>query len=242
MIAGPLSEAAWVTKFTEAGNQKLVEKRKELVEDKQKYLNRMREADRDSGKYRRNQKRVEKIEEEMIELGVSDAQLEEQRPRRISHLENVITFYRDTLSKVKAGSEAYEKAKYNLDKNKATLRKVESDPDYGAFIECETIEHIEGMDFDETPSWCYIQKTSMYYWDPTQLRMLNYNFQWIKDVYRFPNFDKELGRELGAQNQKTSFVEDDLWKARKTSFEDYKEKWRTEYVLKEAREEAQRNR
>lgn len=48
------------------------------------------------------------------------------------------------------------------------------DPNQKIDIKCKKITHIMEFDANQDTEWCYYQETSMYYYGPLQLRLLNY--------------------------------------------------------------------
>lgn len=242
-LHAPISPKMWEQKFLIAGTDKLVEKRIKLKEKMSKLEEDIYDLDKSSEFYydslKTKQDKLRELKAEMRAFKITDADLKEQKPKKIAQINNWIEYLTSEMKKLRSNSATYRSLKWQLDYQKKLLRKVKNDLNYAAHIECQKIDNIEELDYQKTGAWCFIQEVSQYYWGVPQLRLLNYGPG--HGMNSLPqrgqlNSARREGAKYAHHNQ---FNMNDVWTARKQAFGPaYKKIWSKEYDLKEKSAEA----
>lgn len=237
-LHAPVTPKMWEEKFLIAGTEKLVEKRIKLKEKINKLIKAINKLDKSSEfyweEYKSKQSKLKELKAEMVEFGVTDADLKKQRPKKIASLENGISFLAKEMKKFSRTSSTFRSLENQYKYKVSLLKKVKSDLDYAAHIECKKIDNIEELDYNQNGAWCFIQEVSQYYWGVPQLRRLNYGEGHGMNSLPLRSELPQARRE-GAQFVHTNdFNMNDVWIARRQAFGPaYKDIWKKEYDLKE---------
>ncbi len=240
-LHAPLNKKMWEENFLAAGTDELIEKKIKLTERIENLEGRNSRLNLDSPiereEYYSNRERITEYKAELVDFGITDADLLEQKPKKIAQIKKWISYYQDELVRLRGYHSLIEKVKIKLSYQRQLLKKVETQLAYAAHIECKKITHIEELDFNLKGGWCFIQEVSQYYWGVPQLRQLNYGVSQIRDI-------PERSQLTSAHRAGEDFIQTDydmnqVWIARKQAFgKEYKEIWKKEYDLKEASADA----
>jgi G:T/U-mismatch repair DNA glycosylase len=240
-LHAPLDKKMWEENFLAAGTEELVEKRIKLtdkvsdLEARNSQLNTSDSIQRDE--YLSNKKKIAEYNAEIKDFGITDADLLEQKPKKLAQVNKWISYYQDEIIRLRSDRSLVEKLKTKLRYQEQLLNKVETDLNYAAYIECKKITNIEELDFNLKGGWCFIQEVSQYYWGVPQLRQLNYGISQIRDIPA--QSELTSAHRAGEDFVQTEYDMNQVWIARKQAFgNDYKEIWKKEYDLKEASADA----
>lgn len=237
----PLTEQMWEDRFVQYAQDKLVEKRIKLDSKIKEAKASLRSMSRSDVGYDSKLQTIQKYNDELKNLKITDEDLLNQRPLKIAKIERWLNFINEEMSKNRNNPGVLNQLKFDLKYYEDQLRMVKKDLNYAALVSCERITHIEELDYNKDGAWCFIQEASIYYWNVPQLRNLNYGPGY--SLTKVP-LVSELPQKYieGEKYIKTEFDMNEVWAARNQAFgSDASKLWETEYKLKEDSAKAVKN-
>lgn len=240
-LHAPVSAQMWEEYFLSAGTSKLVEKRIKLKNKIRKTQEAIYDLDKSSEMYYESLKsKKEKLAEykaDLVKFKITDEDLKKQKPKKLEQTKRWVNYLTEELTNarsIKTKNSLKNQLRFYTD----LLKKVKTDINYAAHIQCKKITNIEELDYNLMGEWCFIQEVNQYYWGVPQLRLLNYGKAQRSEI---PNKSQlPQARRDGAQYEQTQFDMRYVWAARKQAFgsTEHKEIWSSEYERKELSGEA----